>query len=321
MTTERVRGSHHLLIQDGERRHRMSFHQVHDSPLWRARELDAGVTQPTWDGAILYAPSVYGGYGGLPGATPPVLSEAVDRGRTLARNLGSEALVIANLPPAERTLWREARTPDAEVVLSWSHRTRVRSSVDEFTANLPSNGTGRELIRKHQQGTQGGLTLRVAQGAQLLPYLTRLTALTSTAGEALGPVLYGTDMFALLTRVPGAVGLLAEHTDGSIAGALLCFRYGSCLYLWSAVIDQARAHDVHTHSWLTLESFKYAVATGASVIDAGQCDYAPMAGLGLMPVALTSLIYLTRPNPHLISRLGALHTGLNRSALRDWSKD
>ncbi|WP_329155836.1 GNAT family N-acetyltransferase (plasmid) [Streptomyces sp. NBC_01456] len=316
--TEQVRGRHHLFLQDGPRQHRMSFYQVSNSPLWRAMEGDSGVTRPTFDADVLYGPSVYGEYGGLPGATVPVLAEAVDRGRALAHDLGTEALVIANIPPAERTLWREARTPDAEVVLFWAHRARVGASVDEFIANFPSSETGREFRRQHRRGTDAGLTLKIARGPELLPYLPEFTAQARSASER--PALYGSDMLAPLTRVPGAVGLFAEHSDGTLAGGFFCFRYGSALYLWTAAIDQARKNDLNTYAWLMYESVRFAAATGASVLDAGRCNYAYKARLGMLPVALTSAVYLTRPNPHLVSRLGALHTGLNQRVLRAWNK-
>ncbi|MFG3156740.1 GNAT family N-acetyltransferase [Streptomyces sp. NPDC048219] len=319
--TELVRGRHHLFLQDGTRQHRMSFYQVSDSPLWRAMEGDAGVTRPTFEADVLYGPSIYGEYGGLPGAPVPVLAETVDRGRHLARELGTEALVIANIPPAERSLWREARTPDAEVVLSWAHRARVGSSVEEFIANFPSSSeAGREFRRQHQRGTDAGITLKVARGTELLPYLPQFTAQARATSERHGPALYGADMLTPLTRVPGAVGLLAEHADGTLAGGFFAFRYGSALYLWAPAIHQARESDLHTYGWLMYESVQYAIATGASVLDAGRGNYAYKARLGMLPVALTSAVYLTRPNPHLISRLGALHTGLNQHVLRAWNK-
>ncbi|MGW1496421.1 hypothetical protein, partial [Streptomyces sp. NPDC002402] len=85
--TEQILGRHHLLLQDGPDRHRMSFYQVHDSPLWRALEGEAEVTARTWNGSVLYGPSVYGQYGGMPGAPVPVLAEAIHRGVALARKL------------------------------------------------------------------------------------------------------------------------------------------------------------------------------------------------------------------------------------------
>ncbi|MET7605888.1 GNAT family N-acetyltransferase [Streptomyces avermitilis] len=316
--TEQVRGRHHLFLQEGPREHRMSFYQVSDSPLWRVTERAAGLTRPTFDADVLYGPSVYGEYGGLPGATVSVLAEAVDRGRALAHDLGSEALVIANIPPAERALWRQARTPDAEVVLSWAHRARVEASVDEFIAHFPSSSAGREFRRQHRRGTDAGLTLKIVRGPELVPYLPEFTAQAPATSQ--GDALYGTDMLTPLTRVPGAVGLLAEHNDGTVAGGFFCFRYGSALYLWMAAIDQARKDELHTYSWLMYESVKYAADTGAYVLDAGRGNYAYKARLGMFPVALTSAVYLTRPNAHLISRLGALHTGLKQHVLRAWNK-
>ncbi|MER5985641.1 GNAT family N-acetyltransferase [Streptomyces sp. NPDC001787] len=318
--TELVRGRHHLFIQDGPRQHRMSFYQVSNSPLWRAMEGQAGAARPTFEADVLYGPSIYGEYGGLPGATVSVLTETVDRSRALAHDLGTEAVVIANIPPAERTLWREARPPDAEVVLYWAHRAQVGASVDEFIANFPSSRTGREFRRQHRRGNEAGLTLRIAKGADLLPRLGEFTAQARATNERHSPALYGADMLAPLTRVPGAVALLAEYSDGTLAGGFFCFRYGSALYLWTAAIDQTRETDLHTYGWLMYESVRFAAATGASVLDAGRGNYAYKASLGMLPVALTSAVYLTRPNPHLVSRLGALHTGLNQHVLRAWNR-
>jgi hypothetical protein len=317
--TEQVRSRHHLFLQDGPRQHRMSFYQVSNSPLWRAMEADAGVTRPTFEADVLYGPSLYAEYGGLPGATVPVLAEAVDRGRALARDIGIEALVIGNIPPAERTLWRQARTPDAEVVLYRAHRARLGASVDEFIANFPSSSTGREFRSQHRRGTDAGLTLKIARGAALLPHLPEFAAQSGPATNGHSPSLYGTDMLAPLTRVPGAVGLLAERNDGSLAGGFYCFRHGPALYLWTVAIDDARNSDLPTYNWLLYESVKYAVDTGASVLDAGRCNYAYNARLGMLPVALTSAVYLTRPNPRLVSRLGTLRTGLNQHVLRAWN--
>ncbi|MBL1115245.1 GNAT family N-acetyltransferase [Streptomyces sp. 110] len=124
-------------------------------------------------------------------------------------------------------------------------------------------------------------------------------------------------MLTPLTRVLGAVGLLAHDSDGSLAGGFFCFRYGSCLYLWAEAVDQAH----FTHGWLIGEAFRYAAATGASAIDAGRGDYTDNARLGLLPVALASAVYLSRPNQHLLSRPGALHVGLKQRALRAWKKN
>ncbi|MFC8125419.1 GNAT family N-acetyltransferase [Streptomyces sp. NPDC057302] len=219
------------------------------------------------------------------------------RGRALVRELGTEALVIANIPPAERTLWREARTPDTEVVLPWAHRARVGASVDEFIANFPSEQTGRDFREQHRQGTDAGLTLKITSGTELLPHLPQFTDQARSTSELHGPALYGTDMFTPLTRVPGAVALLAERSDGSLAGGLFGFRYGSALYLWATAVDRSGKDALHTYDWLMYESVKYAAATGAHVLDTGRGNYAYAARLGMLPVALTSAVYLTRANP------------------------
>ncbi|MER6367251.1 hypothetical protein ABT255_02535 [Streptomyces mirabilis] len=70
--TEQVRSRHHLFLHNGSRQHRMSFYQVSNSPLWHAMKGAADVTHPTFEADVLYGPSVYAEYGGLPAATLPV---------------------------------------------------------------------------------------------------------------------------------------------------------------------------------------------------------------------------------------------------------
>ncbi|MFI5702590.1 hypothetical protein ACIA78_21400 [Streptomyces xanthochromogenes] len=100
--------------------------------------------------------------------------------------------------------------------------------------------------------------------------------------------------------MPGAAGLLAEAPERALAPGLLCYRYGSALYLWSAVVDQARDGDLHTHGWLMYESVNFAVATSAGVLDTGLGHHGYQVRLGMLPVALTSAVHLTAPQspPH-----------------------
>ncbi|GGV55860.1 hypothetical protein GCM10010245_88610 [Streptomyces spectabilis] len=312
--TEQISTRQHLVLTDGPHLHRMSFAQVHTSPLWRALEAAAGVPRCTFDTDVVCGPSLYSPYGGLPGARGPVLAEAVDRGLALARELGSDALMITNLPPAERTLWREVRFPDAELVLGRSHRTRLGTTLTGFLARIPTSQVRNAFCTAHRRGQQAGLTLTAARGPELLPHLPQLTSLLRPDGER-APSVYGADMIASLTRVPGVVGLLAQ--DGArTRDGFLAFHHGRALYLWAAVGDIARAHTSPARGWLMYETVKYAIASGMQVLDIGRDTYPEPARLGMLPVALTSALYLTRHNPRLIARLSALQAGLNQHQLR-----
>ncbi|WP_172384708.1 GNAT family N-acetyltransferase [Streptomyces sp. MNP-20] len=311
--TEQVTTRRHLLIQDGpHRRHRMSFSLVRTSPLWRGLEAAAGVSQPTFRTDVLFAPSPYSQYGGLPGARGPVLAEVLERGRALARDLGSDALVLTNLPPAERALWRQVRPPNAEIALSWAHRVCLDNTFNGFLARIPSSQVRRDFRAAHRRGKEAGLTLTVAHGPELLPLLPRLMPLLRSGGAHGRSGVYGTDVIASLTRVPGALGLLAQDPTGALVDGFIAFAHGRTLYLWGAADARARTHDPDTRHWLMYESLKYAIAGGMKALDTGR-DLYPWAGrLGMLPVALTSAVYLARPNDPLINRVCALQTGLRR---------
>ncbi|QCX82638.1 hypothetical protein C9F11_45390 (plasmid) [Streptomyces sp. YIM 121038] len=312
--TEQISTRQHLLLTDGPHQHRMAFAQVHTSPLWRALETAANVPRRTFDTDVLCAPSLYSLYGGLPGARGPVLAEAVERGHALARELGSDALMITNLPPAERTMWREARFPDAEIILGRCHRTRLSTTLTGFLARIPASQVRNAFRAAHRRGQQAGLTLTVARGPELLSHLPQLTGLLRPDGER-APSVYGADMIASLTRVPGAVGLLAQDGARTHDG-YLAFHHGRTLYLWAAASGIPRAHTSPARGWLMYETVKYAIASGVEVLDIGRDTYPEPARLGMLPVALTSALYLTRDNPRLLARLSALQAGLNQHLLR-----
>jgi hypothetical protein len=316
--TEQVRTSHHLLLQGDNGPHRLSFHQVQYSPMWRALEEQADVTD-TFQHDVLYGPTIYSQYGGLPGAPVPLLASAVERGRALARDRGTDALVIANILPAERSLWRQASLPDAEVVLSWAHHARLPGTIEEFAGRIPSAAARRDFEQAHRTGTARGLRLTIAKGPALRPHLKEFTV--HAEQDKHGRPLYGLDMLLPLTHVPGAVGLLAHDPHGNLAGGFFAFRYGPALHLWTAAVDPNRQEELHTYEWLMHESVRYAIATGAHVLDAGRGCNTYKTRLGMQPVALTSAVYLTRPNARLKSRLSALQTGLTQDTLYGWNSD
>ncbi|MCX4681341.1 GNAT family N-acetyltransferase [Streptomyces sp. NBC_01433] len=317
ISSEPVLASRHLALYDGSRRYRLSYQLIESSPMWTAVEGDAGLPEPVWQEPVLYAPSIYGEYGGLPGASPLVLAEAVDRGMELAREWGAPALVVPNLPPADLEQWTAIRPPDAQVCLYWAHRAPVASSLEKFVANFSSSKCRSDFRRQHRRGTEAGLRLRIAPGTAMRDALPDFVAQACATSQQHGPALYGLDMLTPLMHAPGAVALLAEHDDG-LAGGLLCFRHNGVLYLWAAAIDQDRKAVLHTYGWLMAESIAYAVATGTQVLDAGRGNYEYKSRLGFGTIPLTSAIYLTQPDPAAAGRLQAMHTGLQEHAMRAW---
>jgi hypothetical protein len=301
----------HLLLSDGQRSHRLSYQLSDNSQLWNAVESDTHRRTPVFSGPVVYAPSLYSQYGGLPGASALVLAEAVDRGRQLAQECVAQALLVPNLAPVELARWTRIRPPDAQVRLFYAHRTLVGAGLEEFTARIPSSQAREEFQRQHRRGTAAGLRLRVVTGAALPPVLPTVHALHQDEARRQGrPALYNLPMLTALPRIPGALALLAEEDDGTLAGAFLGFRHGSTLYLWAEIVVHGRRGD-HTLGWLLAESIGHAAATGARALDAGRGHYQFKRRLGFAPVPLTTAVYLTAPQPRLISSLRELDTALD----------
>lgn len=315
--TEPVLYYRHLNITHGPATYRLPFHLIDAPPLWRAMELGAGVAEPAWRGPVLMAPSVYGEYGGLPGAPAAVIEEAVEHGLALAAELRADALVIPNLPPADRQAWSDARQPDAEVTLFWAHRASTAGGIDGFLQRMPNSKQGRSFRRQWRRGHEAGLSLRVAHGDDIREVLGEFTKLATATAERHGINLYGDDIFIPLTRVPGAVLLAARH-HGRLAGAFLCFLYEGTLYLWAAGIDHGSQHDLHTYGWLMYESVRYAAEHGARTLDAGRSNYAYKAKIGLHRTPLTSAIYLPFADPELTGRLERLDAALHEQVQQAW---
>ncbi|MGW0578123.1 hypothetical protein ACWD25_19605 [Streptomyces sp. NPDC002920] len=113
--------------------------------------------------------------------------------------------------PAEPTLVRQARTPDAEVVLYWAHRVRVGADLDEFIATFPSSSTSHEFRSQHRRGTHAGLAFKITRSPELHPYLPELVV---HSGDRRGPALYGTNMSGLVLGVGMGSASLATSTTG-----------------------------------------------------------------------------------------------------------
>ncbi|MET9777973.1 GNAT family N-acetyltransferase [Streptomyces sp. NPDC006367] len=301
----------HLLLTDGQHSHRLSYQLSDTSPLWKALESDTHRRNPVFSGPVVYAPSLYSQYGGLPGASALVLAEAVDRGRQLAEECDAQALLVPNLAPIELAQWTRIRPPDAQARLFYAHRTPVGAGLAEFTARIPSSQARSEFQRQHRDGAAAGLRLRAVTGAALPPVLPAVHALHQDEARRQGrPAFYNLPMLTVLPRIPGALALLAEETDGTLAGAFLGFRHGTTLYLWAETVAHSR-HGDHTLGWLLAESIRHAAATGARVLDAGRGHYQFKRRMGFTPVPLTTAVYLTAPHPRVISSLRELDTALD----------
>lgn len=300
----------HLLLTDGHHNHWLSYQLSDTSPLWSALEADTHRRAPVFSGPVVYAPSLYSQYGGLPGASALVLAEAVDRGRHLAQEWDAQALLVPNLPPVELAQWTRIRPPDAQARLFCAHRTPIGAGLAGFTTRIPSSQARAEFQRQHRRGAAAGLCLRAVTGAALPPVLPAVHALHQDETRRQGrPALYSLPMLTVLPRIPGALALLAEEADGTLAGAFLGFRHGTTLYLWAETVARGRRGD-HTLGWLLAESIRYAATTGARFLDAGRGHCQFKHRMGFTPVPLTTAVYLTAPQPRLISNLRELNTAL-----------
>jgi Acetyltransferase (GNAT) domain len=326
--TEKVSAYRLLQFPTAGRNHHLPLYLVDSSPLWRAMEGDAGLGSPhtgasaVLRGPVTFARSLYAEYGGLPGAPGAVLAEAVDRGRDVAAEWESTALIVTNLQPEDVTQWSAARAPDAAVTLYWAHRLPLPGgSADEFvdaTATARQHKARRELRRQWKRGTEAGLTLSVRHGRDILPLAAVLAAQAAATSRLHGPALYGQDMLAAAAAAPGAVTLVAMRGD-EVAGAFVCFLLHGTFYLWTAALDVERRAELHTYAWLTWESIRYAIRHGAATLDAGRGNYAYKHAVGFHTVPLTSLLYFTADaDVGLVNRLSVMHHGLRAHAERAW---
>jgi len=317
--------SAHRLLQWplSDRTHHLPLYLVDSSPLWHALEGDAGLAAAgkVFRGPVTFARTLYGEYGGLPGAPRVVKAEAVDRGLQVAAEWDSTALVVTNLCADDVAQWSAARAPQAAVTLYWAHRVHLPRSADAFVdgaATTRSHKARREIRRQWKRGSEAGLTLTVLHGGGILPLVPILASQAAATSRQHGPALYGPDMLSAAATVPGALALVARRGD-QVEGAFVCFQADGVLYLWTAALNLAHRAELHTYAWLMWESLTYAIANGAHTLDAGRGNYPYKHTLGFTTVPLTALFYLT-PNadPGLVNRLGVMHDGLRTHAERAW---
>ncbi|MEE1736440.1 GNAT family N-acetyltransferase [Streptomyces sp. BE147] len=300
----------HLLLNDGQYSHRLSYQLSDTNALWKTLESVTRRRHSVFSGPVVYAPSLYSQYGGLPGASTLVLAEAVDRGRQMARETDAQALVIPNLAPVEAAQWTRIRPPDAQVRLFHAHRTLLGAGLQEFAARIPTSKARTQFQRQHSRGTAAGLRLRVVSGAALQPVLPAVHALLEDeARSQTTPRLYSLPLLNALTGIPGALALLAEESDGTLAGAFIGFRHGTTLYLWAETVAHERVGS-YTFGWLLAESIRHAAATGVRVLDAGRGHPSFKRHLGMTPVPLTAACYLTKPDARAVSGLREMDTAL-----------
>ncbi|WP_406263279.1 GNAT family N-acetyltransferase (plasmid) [Streptomyces chartreusis] len=268
-----------------------------------------------FSGPVVYAPSLYNQYGGLPGASDLVLAEAVDQGRQLARQWSAPALLVPNLAPAEVAQWTRIRPPDTCLRLFNAYRVLIGTSgLADFVGRIPSEQARAEFRHQHHCGSALGLRLRTVSGSALPAVLSDFHTLSQHQAQREGrPALYSRAMLACLPRIPGAVALLAEKPDGALASAFLGFRHGTTLYLWAEAIAPGPGSD-GTFAWLLAESIGHGADTGARVLDAGRGHDHFKQRIGFTPVPLATAIYLTGPNPRLLSSLRELGTALETLA-------
>ncbi|WP_420036065.1 GNAT family N-acetyltransferase [Streptomyces sp. cg28] len=312
VTTEPVLARRHLQLDDTTTQQHLSFSLVDDSPIWQAATAGTSTDTP-WDGPVLYAPSLYGLYGGMPGASLPMRTAAAEHGLDLAARWNAAALVIGNLTPQEAARWREAFAPDAEVIPYFTSRAPAGGSLKAFAGQIPSSKVGREFLRQHRRGTDAGLRLATRSGTEVSTWAAEFTRHAQETAERHGPAMYGEDIVRGVAQVPGAVALVAEHDETGFAGGFLCFLHDGVLYLYAAAVRQESKRELNTYGWLMAEAVSYAAAHGAHTIDAGRGNYRYKHRLGFTHTPLTSLVYLPEPHHQLVERVHALDAELART--------
>lgn len=277
------------------------FYLIDGSPAWAAFEAEAGVGD-IWAGRpVVYAPSPYATYG-LDVASRAEIRTVVAHGLAWARETGAVAVVFPGL--RHPRAWAEVESGIA-VRTTGSHQAPVRGSVAAFQASIGSGRARKEFGRQWRRASEAGLRLAVLNGDEMTPLLPAFTRLAGAAAARHGVALYGLDVFRAVARVPGAMLLAAEH-GRELAGAFLCLRHGSTLYLWAAGLDYTTLPELHTYRWLFAESIAHAAATGATVVDAGRGNYLVKRRLGFTQVPLYSVCYLTSPDPGLAASLAEM---------------
>jgi Acetyltransferase (GNAT) domain len=302
VSTESVLTASHLEVAAGDACRVASFYLTIGSPAWRAYEMAAGVA-PVWGDPVVYGPSPYALYGGFGLDGGAAIGAVVDHGLALARRAGACAVVFPGLRAEQARAWLGVRGGGVACRTLDAHRAPVRGSVEAFQQAIAARRARKEFGRQWRRGDDCGLRLRVLPGEQATPELPAFATLASAAAAKHDvPGMYGVDILRAGLLVPGSVLLAAEH-DGRLVGGFLCFRHDRTFYLWSAGLDYAALPALHTYGWLLAEAVRYAAETGAVTLDAGRGNHHYKQRIGLSPVPLYALAYLTRPNAALKTRL------------------
>ncbi|MFJ5220508.1 hypothetical protein ACIP98_38235 [Streptomyces sp. NPDC088354] len=224
VTTEPVLAHRHLHLSDGTGPGDLvSYYLIEGSPYWAAVERDAAIGL-VFTGPVVYAGTPYGEYGGAGSAGAGTIRYAVSAGVDLVREWGAQALVVPGLTTDLAHRWTAAARPDADLFFDLAHVAPVYGSLYGFLDTMPSAKHAREMRRQRRRGLEQGLTFRRLHGRDMLPLLPQFTDLADAAAVKNGGSLYGTDIFAAVASIPGAVLLAAEH-DGDLVGGFLCFHY------------------------------------------------------------------------------------------------
>jgi hypothetical protein len=300
--TEPVWTARHLEVATAEVRQVASFYLISASPAWRAYEMAAGVG-PVWPGPVVYGPSPYAVYGGFGLDGGAAAGAVVDRGLAFARRSGACAVVFPGLRAEQVRGWLGVRGGGVACRTIDGHAGPVCGSWEGFLQGMTSHRERNEFGRQWRRGRDAGLRRRVLHGEEAVQELPRFAALAAAAAAKHDvPGMYGEDILRAALLVPGSVLLTAEH-DGGLAGGFLCFLHEGTFYLWTAGLDYAALPALHTYGWVMAESVRYAAEAGAVTLDAGRGNHRYKRRMGLHPVPLYALAYLTRPDAALEARL------------------
>ncbi|MFD8564692.1 GNAT family N-acetyltransferase [Streptosporangium canum] len=289
VTTEWVLDSRFLhLRQDGVDR-LAAFHLIGASRFWDWLESAAGHTSAY---PLLFLGSAYATYGGAGLATPDMIATAVDSGLEAARHWGAGGLVVPNLTPELLTAWKQIRPGARRVASSITYTGAMPTG--HLAEALPRRRQRQAIARQARRAADAGVSMLHLHGADMLPSLGRFAQLATKTSLRHGTDIWGPDIFTAAAGVPGAV-LIAAGRNGSLVGGFFCFRYAERLYAWVAGLDYAHLHELGLYGALVHESARYAVATGARVLDMGRANHVYKVSLGLLATPLTSLVYPMPP--------------------------
>jgi hypothetical protein len=316
--TERVLDHRHLALEGGPIAELVPYFLIDHSPQWLSFEDDSGV-HGVWTGPVAYSSTLYGEYGGAGGSCPEYIARAVDLGLEQAGRWGAEALVFANLTPAEVPSWSAVRPAGFPVLLDRAYAAPLGGSEDAFLSAMRGK-VRRELVRQWRRAGDAGVRLRVLPGREMLPRLDEFTELAGAASSKHGVNIYGVEMFRNLVSVPGAVLLVAEYR-GRMAGAFYCFLHRGRFSMSSGGLDYGVLRELNTYGFLMYESLRYAASHGADVVDPGRGNFAYKERHGFRGTDLWSLVFLTEPRPGLVAKLARMSIGVSEHMVRNGRAD